>query len=106
MADHDLIAEMKRAFNKRSEAAYLSAKEASEQGKLKLVDEFVMQPYEGHGFARPENNLSFFAIAEAFLAECLGGRYEPVGSDFENSSVSIPTGAEEIPGLSDALVAQ
>lgn len=31
---------------------------------------------EGHGFARPENRLKFFAAAEQFLAEYLGGRAE------------------------------
>ena len=34
---------------------------------------YVLYPDEGHGFARPENNLSFFAVTEAFLASCLGG---------------------------------
>lgn len=32
---------------------------------------------EGHGFARPENRLRFYAEAERFLAEHLGGRFEP-----------------------------
>jgi len=31
---------------------------------------------EGHGFARPENRLKFYAAAEKFLAEHLGGRME------------------------------
>jgi dipeptidyl aminopeptidase/acylaminoacyl peptidase len=31
---------------------------------------------EGHGFARPENRLDFFAKAEKFLADHVGGRYE------------------------------
>jgi dipeptidyl aminopeptidase/acylaminoacyl peptidase len=31
---------------------------------------------EGHGFAKPENRLRFFAEAERFLARHLGGRYE------------------------------
>ncbi len=30
---------------------------------------------EGHGFARPENRLKFYAAAEKFLSEHLGGRY-------------------------------
>lgn len=33
---------------------------------------------EGHGFARPENRLHFYAIAEEFLAKPLGGRFEPL----------------------------
>jgi dipeptidyl aminopeptidase/acylaminoacyl peptidase len=60
---------------------------------------YVLYPDEGHGFARPENRLSFYAIAEAFLSRCLGGRYEAIGKDFEGSSVQILQGAEEIPGL-------
>src|SRR5207237_4725232 len=31
---------------------------------------------EGHGFAKPENRMKFFAVAEKFLARYLGGRYE------------------------------
>ncbi|HEY4410935.1 MAG TPA: S9 family peptidase [Acidimicrobiia bacterium] len=31
---------------------------------------------EGHGFAKPENRMKFFAAAEQFLAKHLGGRYE------------------------------
>jgi dipeptidyl aminopeptidase/acylaminoacyl peptidase len=30
---------------------------------------------EGHGFARPENRQVFYARAEKFLAEHLGGKY-------------------------------
>ena len=41
----------------------------------KEVD-YVEYPNEGHGFARPENRLDFFAKAEKFLAKHLGGRYE------------------------------
>ena len=63
----------------------------------------VLYPDEGHGFNRPENTLSFLAVAEAFLAECLGGRHEPVGDDFAGSSIRVPVGAEHIPGLVEAL---
>jgi dipeptidyl aminopeptidase/acylaminoacyl peptidase len=38
--------------------------------------EYMVFPDEGHGFARPENRLKFFAAAEKFLAEYMGGRYE------------------------------
>ena len=33
---------------------------------------------EGHGFARPENRFKFYAATEAFLAQYLGGRVEPI----------------------------
>jgi dipeptidyl aminopeptidase/acylaminoacyl peptidase len=39
--------------------------------------EYLLFPDEGHGFARPENRLRFYAAAERFLAEHLGGRAEP-----------------------------
>ncbi|MCW4043267.1 MAG: S9 family peptidase [Candidatus Bathyarchaeota archaeon] len=64
---------------------------------------YVLYPDEGHGFARPENRLSFYAVAEAFLSECLGGSYEPIGDDFKGSSITVPTGAEHIPGLIEEL---
>ena len=32
---------------------------------------------EGHGFAKPENRMQFFQVAERFLARYLGGRSEP-----------------------------
>lgn len=66
---------------------------------------YVLYPDEGHGFARPENRLSFYAAAEAFLARHLGGRYEPVGMAFEGSSITVPAGAAQIPGLAEALAA-
>ncbi len=39
--------------------------------------EYLVFPDEGHGFARPENNLTFAAAAEAFLAKYMGCRAEP-----------------------------
>jgi dipeptidyl aminopeptidase/acylaminoacyl peptidase len=41
-----------------------------------LAYEYILFEDEGHGFAKPENRLKFFAAAERFLAEHLGGRYE------------------------------
>ena len=60
---------------------------------------YVLYPDEGHGFQKPENNFSFYAVADSFLAQCLGGRFEPVGDDFENSSIDILSGAKYIPGI-------
>jgi len=39
--------------------------------------EYYVFPDEGHGFARPTNNMAFQAAAENFLAKYLGGRAEP-----------------------------
>lgn len=38
--------------------------------------EYMLFPDEGHGFAKPENRLKFYAAAEKFLAKHLGGRFE------------------------------
>lgn len=38
--------------------------------------EYLLFPDEGHGFAKPENRLRFYAAAERFLARHLGGRLE------------------------------
>ena len=64
---------------------------------------YVLFPDEGHGFARPENRLAFFGVTEGFLATCLGGRAEPIGDDFEGSSLTVPVGADVIDGLPEAL---
>lgn len=39
---------------------------------------YVVYPDEGHGFARPENRIDFYARSEEFLGRCLGGRAEPL----------------------------
>ena len=46
--------------------------------KEKGIDhQYLLFPDEGHGFAKPENRLRFYAEAEKFLAKHLGGRHEP-----------------------------
>ena len=50
-------------------------------GKNKGKVTYVLYSDEGHGFARPENRIDFNARAEAFLAEHLGGRTEPMNGD-------------------------
>jgi dipeptidyl aminopeptidase/acylaminoacyl peptidase len=69
----------------------------------KIPVTYVLYPDEGHGFARPANRMSFYAIAEAFLAEHLGGRYEPIGDSFQGASVTVPVGANDVPGLEEAV---
>lgn len=39
--------------------------------------EYLLFEDEGHGFAKPDNRLRFYAAVEAFLARHLGGRQEP-----------------------------
>lgn len=41
-----------------------------------LPVEYLVAGDEGHGFARPVNNLAMFAATEKFLARYLGGRYQ------------------------------
>ena len=63
---------------------------------------YILYPDEGHGFARPENNLSFFAATEQFLAKHNGGRAQDIGDDFEGSSIEVvETG--ELEALSNPL---
>jgi dipeptidyl aminopeptidase/acylaminoacyl peptidase len=64
---------------------------------------YVVFSDEGHGFARPENNTAFNAVAETFLAQCLGGGYQPVDGDFAGSTIAVPAGADQVFGVSDAL---
>lgn len=56
---------------------------------------------EGHGFQRPENQIAFRAVTEAFLAKHLGGVAEPIdrARDFKGSTLTVEAGAELVPGL-------
>src|SRR6266576_2107235 len=45
--------------------------------KAKREVTYVVYPDEGHGFARPENQIDFYGRVEGFLAKHLGGRVEP-----------------------------
>jgi dipeptidyl aminopeptidase/acylaminoacyl peptidase len=71
----------------------------------KLPVTYVLYPDEGHGFARPQNRISFYAVAEGFLSKCLGGRAEPIGNDFAGASLKVMDGADYIEGLPAALKA-
>jgi dipeptidyl aminopeptidase/acylaminoacyl peptidase len=42
--------------------------------------EYILAPDEGHGFARPINNMALFMASEKFLADHLGGRYQEGGT--------------------------
>jgi dipeptidyl aminopeptidase/acylaminoacyl peptidase len=50
---------------------------------------YVLYPDEGHGFARPENAMDFNARAEAFLAQYLGGRAEPMPGERIPGSTAV-----------------
>ncbi|WP_309603308.1 S9 family peptidase [Sphingomonas sp.] len=63
---------------------------------------YVVFPDEGHGFARPANNIAFNAVTENFLGKCLGGRAEPIGATIRASTAQVPHGAQFAPGLAEA----
>ncbi|TMH01931.1 MAG: S9 family peptidase, partial [Betaproteobacteria bacterium] len=69
----------------------------------KIPVTYVLFPDEGHGFARPENSIAFNAVAEQFLGQCLGGRVEPIGDTLKPSTLTVPHGAEFVPGLKQAV---
>jgi dipeptidyl aminopeptidase/acylaminoacyl peptidase len=75
-------------------------------GEKKIPVTYLLYPEEGHGLVRPENRFAFYAIAEAFLAENLGGRREDYGDAFDSADFAVPTGADEVPGLESALEAR
>ena len=50
---------------------------------------YVVYADEGHGFARPENAMDFNARSEAFLAEHLGGRAEPMQGERIPGSTAV-----------------
>jgi len=57
----------------------------SEQIVIALRDrgfpvEYLLIPDEGHGFARPVNNMAAFMAGEKFFAKYLGGRYQEGGT--------------------------
>lgn len=60
---------------------------------------YVVFPDEGHGFARPVNNIAFNAVTENFLAGCLGGRSEPIGTALTGSTAQVREGAGNVKGL-------
>ena len=64
---------------------------------------YVLFPDEGHGFARPVNNIAFNAVTENFLGQCLSGRAEPIGATLKASTAQIKHGAEFAPGLQQAM---
>ncbi len=64
MSQYDLVTEMKKAYNKRAEPAYKKAKEASLNGKLNLVKEFMMEPNVGHGFELAKGQVVHYELVD------------------------------------------
>jgi hypothetical protein len=54
---------------------------------------YVLYPNEGHGFAKPENRISFFAITESFLSAVFKNQsYEAISDDFKGAEFEIKAG--------------
>jgi dipeptidyl aminopeptidase/acylaminoacyl peptidase len=64
---------------------------------------YVVYPEEGHDFARPENDIAFKAIMEAFLARHLGGRAEGAGDDLLGSRYEVRAGAQLLREILEAV---
>ena len=65
---------------------------------------YLLYPDEGHGFAKPANNIAFTAVTESFLAHHLGGRAERIGETLAQSTAQIVDGAEFVEGLAGSPV--
>lgn len=60
---------------------------------------YFYYPEEVHDYRKPESWMSFWAITEKFLADNLGGAYEPVGNDLENGNFVAVEGKDFIEQL-------
>ncbi|MGH9871703.1 MAG: S9 family peptidase [Pyrinomonadaceae bacterium] len=77
--------------------------------------EYLVAPDEGHGFARPVNNMAMFATTEKFLARYLGGRYQETMTpevaqrlkeiSVDVNTVSLPKKAEPVAAAAPKPVA-
>ncbi len=51
---------------------------------------YALFPDEGHGFAKPDNNIAFWGVTEAFLAKHLGGRAFPLSeAELKKSTMKL-----------------
>lgn len=50
---------------------------------------------EGHGFARPENRFAFYGVAERFMSDHLGGRFEEITNELSKTTL-LPEHKEEL----------
>lgn len=58
---------------------------------------------EAMGLGKRENVKSLRAITEVFLANCLGGDFEPINGALKGSTLEVRAGAEHIEGLAEAI---
>ncbi len=50
---------------------------------------YALYEDEGHGFVRPQNKISFYALTEQFLAKILGGKTESIGKDLDGAKLIL-----------------
>jgi dipeptidyl aminopeptidase/acylaminoacyl peptidase len=70
--------------------------------------EYLVAPDEGHGFAKPVNNMAMFAAAEKFLAKHLGGRYQegmPTDVAAKLSELTVDVATVKLPDKVDVAAA-
>lgn len=60
---------------------------------------YFYYPEEGHDYREPGSWISFWAVAEQFLHEYIGGRYQPIGNDLEKGNFKIRYGKDYISTL-------
>ena len=60
---------------------------------------YIVFPDEGRELARWQNRLSFYAVTERFLSQCLNGRAEAAGNSFAGSSLQALDGVQRLPEL-------
>jgi dipeptidyl aminopeptidase/acylaminoacyl peptidase len=61
--------------------------EAMQQRNIPVT--YILYNDEGHGFARPKNRLYFYAMAEEFLANILGGKMEPMDKTLKRDNITL-----------------
>lgn len=61
---------------------------------------YLVYPNEGHDYRQSKSWTSFWAVAERFLNQHLGGRFEPYNDDLDDVNLQIVAGRELVPGLS------
>jgi len=66
---------------------------------------YLVYPDEPHDYRKAESWISFWAVAERFLHEHLGGRYEPYGDDLPGANFEVVEGRDLVPGLKERLKA-
>jgi dipeptidyl aminopeptidase/acylaminoacyl peptidase len=74
--------------------------EALRAGRVPVT--YAIYPDEGRTLSHVGNRMSFAVLAEIFLAQCLGGSYQPIGDDLGVSSLTVPVGGQLIYGLEAA----